>query len=278
MDTRKTGKQSLVWGSLLVFFGIAGLLQIYFELDIKIWAGLFAAGGLGMFLIFLSDRSEWWPLIPTYILAAIAGLLAVIGWGLLYDDAIATYVLLAIALPFVVVFLRDRNQWWALIPAYVMAIIALIVLFSETAGLPDYLVGTFVLVSIGLPFLAVYLLDRTRWWALIPAYAMFSISAIIPLDELGVNEMLIPAYVMFAIALPFLFVYLRDRSNWWALIPGGIMTLIGAIMLLSVQLVEYLVPIAIILAGVWVLARGFIRGSKTQLQEPSQEPPDSEQI
>jgi TM2 domain-containing membrane protein YozV len=271
MNTAQPRKQSLVWGSLLVFFGIAGLLQLYLDLDIKVWAGVFAAGGIVMFLIFLTDRSDWWPLIPTYILLAIAGLLAVIAWNVLVDDAIATYVMLAIALPFVVVYLRDRKQWWALIPAYVMVVIAFIILFSETGGLPDYLVGTFVLVSIGLPFLVVYLLDRTRWWALIPAYAMFSISAIIPLSEVGVNEMLIPAYVMFAIAVPFLFVYLRDRTNWWALIPGGIMTLIGVIMLLSVQLVDYLLPIAIILVGVWFLGRGFLGGSKAQMEPPAQE-------
>jgi hypothetical protein len=277
MDTGKSSKQSFVWGSLLVFFGIAGLLQIYFEIDIKIWAGIFAAGGVGMFLIFLSDRSDWWPLIPAYILLVIAGLLAVIGWELLVDDALATYVLLAIALPFVIVFLRDRKQWWALIPAYVMVIVAFIVFIEEAGVLPDYFVGTGVLVAIGLPFLAVFLRDRRQWWALIPAYAMFSISAIIPLSELDIDEMLIPAYVMFAIALPFLFVYLRDRSNWWALIPGGIMTLIGAIMLLSVQLVEYLVPIAIILAGVWILGRGFTRDSKAQLQESTPEGSDSEQ-
>ena len=277
MNSNKIQKQSLVWGSLLVFFGIAGLLQLYTELDAKIWAGLFAVAGVGIFLIFLSDRSQWWPLIPSYVLIAIAGLIAIAAWDLLLDEAVATYVLLAIALPFVVVYLRDRKQWWALIPAYVMVIVALIVLFSETGGLPDYLVGTGFLVAIGLPFLVVYLRDRSKWWALIPAYAMFSISVIIPLSELNIDEILIPAYVMFAIALPFLFVYVRDRSNWWALIPGGIMTLIGAIMLLSVQLVEYLAPVAIILAGVWILGRQFIGGSKEQLEESVETPTDEDQ-
>src|SRR5690606_41960036 len=38
---------------------------------------------------------------------------------------------------------------------------------------------------------------------------------------------IVGAYVMFAIALPFLYVYLRNRENWWALIPGGIMLTIG---------------------------------------------------
>jgi hypothetical protein len=276
MITGQTRKQSLVWGSLLVFFGIAGLLELYIDINIKLWAGLFAAAGVGIFLVFLSDRSEWWPLIPSYILVAIAGLLAVVAWDLLVDNALATYVLLAIALPFVVVYLRDRKQWWALIPAYVMVVIAFIVFVEEAGVLPDYLVGTGVLVAIGLPFLAVYLRDRSNWWALIPAYAMISISVIIPLSELNIEEMLIPAYVMFAIALPFLFVYMRDRSNWWALIPGGIMAAIGAVMLLSVQLMEYLLPVAIILVGVWILGRSFLGGSRKQLESPGQESAEAE--
>ena len=35
------------------------------------------------------------------------------------------------------------------------------------------------------------------------------------------------SYVMFAIAFPFAVVYLRDRRQWWALIPAGVMTLVG---------------------------------------------------
>jgi len=273
MEPVKNRKQSLVWGLLLVCFGIFGLLETFFNLSVGTWAAVFAAAGAAVLLVFLADTDEWWPLIPAYILLAIAGLLAVIAFDLLLGDAIATYALLAIALPFVVVFLRDRRQWWSLIPAYVMLVVAGIIFFSNLRALPDYLIGTFVLVSIGLPFLAVYLADRSRWWALVPAYSMFSISVIIPLSETNVNEMLIPAYVMFAIALPFLFVYARNRANWWALIPGGIMGLIGLLLLFSEQLLEYLLPVAIILAGVWILGRQFVSKGSAEPEQPVETPP-----
>ncbi len=256
-------KQSLIWGLLLIVFGAAALLENLFGLQVEAWAGIFAGAGLLMLLVYLSDRSYTWPLIPGYVLLATAGLLAIVGFNWLAGEAIATYVLLAVALPFVFIFLRDRRQWWALIPAYVMVVVAMIVLFSEARGLPDYLIGTGVLVAIGLPFLAVYLRDRTQWWALIPAYALLSISVVIPLSETGLNERLIPAYVMFAIALPFLFVFVRDRSNWWALIPGGIMAVIGVSLLLAEQFFEYLLPAAIIAAGVWILARQFMGGGSS---------------
>jgi hypothetical protein len=178
-----------------------------------------------------------------------------------------------VAVPFFAVYLRDRTQWWALIPGYVMLVVAAIVFFSETGGIPDSLVGTLVLVSIGLPFLIIYLRDRGQWWALIPAYTMFSVGALIPLAELNINENLVAAYVMFAVALPFWVVYLRDREKWWALIPGGIMVVIGASLLLAEQLFRYLLPGAIILAGLWILARQFMGGGSSggQSQHPSEE-------
>jgi hypothetical protein len=254
-------------------FGAVSLLQNYFGLQAGAWAGIFAGAGLLVLLVYLTDRSSTWPLIPAYVLLAIAGLLAIVAWNLLRDEAIATYVLVAVAVPFFAVYLRDRTQWWALIPGYVMLVVAAIVFFSETGGIPDSLVGTLVLVSIGLPFLIIYLRDRGQWWALIPAYTMFSVGALIPLAELNINENLVAAYVMFAVALPFWVVYLRDREKWWALIPGGIMVVIGASLLLAEQLFRYLLPGAIILAGLWILARQFMGGGSSggQSQHPSEE-------
>jgi hypothetical protein len=275
MMTDGNRKQSLVWGLLLIVFGAAALLENFFGLRVEAWAGIFAGAGLLVLLVYLTDRSSAWPLIPAYVMLAISGLLAVVAWDLLRDEAIATYVLAAVAVPFIIVFLRDRGQWWALIPAYVMLVVAAIVFFAEGRGFPDYLVGTFVLFSIGLPFLAIYLRDRAHWWALIPAYVMLSIGLIIPLAEMNLNGNYVAAYVMFAVALPFWVVYVRDREQWWALIPGGIMTVIGASLLLAEQLFRYLLPVAIIAAGLWILVRQFI-GSPADDHRDAQSNQDGE--
>ena len=263
----KSRNQALVWGSLLIIFGIVGLVESFTDLTPWAWAVILAATGLGMFGIFLWDRSEWWPLIPAYALWATAGLLSLVELDILRGDYLATYVLSAIALPFIVVFLRDRSQWWALIPAYVMLAVAAMVLLSETVLLPDTFEATFVLTAIALPFLVVYLRDQTQWWPLIPAYVLLSIGIMIPLEALGVlNDFLVPAYVMFVIAIPFFIVYIRNPKQWWPLVPGGIMTAFGLSFLL-VEAFQYVFPALVILVGFWILIRSFTR-KETLSDEP----------
>ncbi|MCJ7565965.1 MAG: hypothetical protein MUO58_00290 [Anaerolineales bacterium] len=259
--------QALVWGSLLVIFGIVGLVESFTDITPWTWVAILAATGLGIFGVFLLDRSEWWPLIPAYVLWATAGLLALVELNVLRGDFLASYVLTTIALPFIVVFLRDRSQWWALIPAYVMLAVAAMVLLSETVLLPDAFEATFVLTAIALPFLVVYLRDQTQWWPLIPAYVLLSIGIMIPLEALGVlNDFLVPAYVMFVIAIPFFIVYIRNPKQWWPLVPGGIMTAFGLSFLL-VEAFQYVFPALVILVGFWILIRSFTR-KETLSDEP----------
>ena len=201
-------RQGIVWGGLLILLGAVLLVEAYTDLTAWTWVIILAAGGLGVFGVYLTDRSEWGLLIPAYVLWAIAGLVTLIELNILRDESIATYVLAAIALPFLVVFLRDRAQWWALIPAYVLLAVG---------------------VMVGLLGLGV------------------------------LTDLLVPAYVMFAIAIPFFVVYVRNTKQWWALIPGGIMAVIGLSFLIAEAAVQYVAPVALVLVGVWILVRQFTR-------------------
>jgi tryptophan-rich sensory protein len=71
-------------------------------------------------------------------------------------------------------------------------------------------------------------------------------------------------YVLSAIGLTFLIVFLRDREHWWALIPGGIMTVVGLSFLIADSAVQYVAPIALIVMGVWVLVRQFTHKQEEQ--------------
>ena len=120
-------RQGLVWGGLLIVFGVVGLLEAYIDLTEWVWVAILVAAGLGVFGVYLTDRSEWGLLIPTYVSWAVAGLIALVTLDVLQDEFVATYVLNAIALPFLVAFLRDRERWGLLIPAYVLLAIGVMV-------------------------------------------------------------------------------------------------------------------------------------------------------
>jgi hypothetical protein len=241
------------------------LADTYLDLSIWVWAGGLAAAGAGVLGVYFSDTAEQWTLIPAYVLFAIAAMLALIGLNVLVDAYVATFVLVVIALPFLYVYLRDRTQWWPLIPAYVLLAIGLMLLLVEVEILQDAFVATYVLSSIALPFVIVYLLDRANWWALIPAYVMLSVGFMVGLiDARVLDDLLIPAYVMFSIALPFLIVYLRNPKEWWPLIPGGVMGLIGMAFLLTERSTRIVAPILVIAVGVLIIIRQFMRQAPTE--------------
>lgn len=254
--------QSLVWGGLLIVFGLMGLLDSYIDLTVWAWAGAMGVAGLGVLLVYFSDRSETWPLIPAYALLMVACLLALIELNLLQDPFIATFVLVVIALPFLYVFFMDKAQWWALIPSYVLISIGLMIPLVEYQLLKDAFVATYVLGTIALPFIVIYLRDRQNWWALIPAYVLLVVGMMVGLIETRLlSDLIIPAYIMFAIAIPFLYVYIRNPKEWWPLIPSGIMGIMGMGFLLAERSTRIVAPIVIIAIGVAIILRQMLRSS-----------------
>ena len=201
-------KSGLVWGGLLIVFGVLALLETVTNLNAWVWVAVLTTGGLVGFSVYAMDRTEKWLLIISYAMLAVAGLLTFLTLGVLVDSYVATYVLLAIAFPFLVAFLLNRTNWGLLIPFYVLLVIGIMV----------------------------------------------------PLLELGVlNDTLIATYVLLAIALPFFIVYIRNTKNWWALIPGGILAVIGIAFLIAETAVEYIFPAALIVGGILIVVRQFTK-------------------
>jgi len=204
----RSGKQVLVLSTVLILAGVLLLIEVFIDLSAWIWILLLAAGGLGAFGLYLSDRSDSGILLTAYVLWAIALMVALITLNVLRDDAVAVYVLFAIAIPFLAVYRRNRAMWWALIPAYVLAAVA---------------------VMLGLTGLGI------------------------------LDDDLVPAYVLFAIAIPFFVVYARNRSQWWFLIPGGVLSVIGLSFLIAEGAFAYVGAVVLIGVGLWVLIRGLTR-------------------
>jgi hypothetical protein len=201
-------KRNIVWGGLLIIYGAMLLIENFLPLTAWIWVAVLAISGAGVFVVYLMDRSDWPMLLTAYVLEAVAGLILLVELGVLRDEAIAAYVLTAVALPFLYVYILNRDHRWALIPAYVLVAVG----------------GLVFLIGVGL-----------------------------------LHDLLIPAYIMFAIAIPFFFVYLSDKNNWWALIPGGIMGFIGLSFFIAGANAAVLIPVVLILVGLWLVIRQFTR-------------------
>jgi hypothetical protein len=156
---------------------------------------------------------------------------------------------------------RDRPwkaPWAPLIPAYVLAAVAVLVAMTQVDLLDDLWIAPYVLAAIALPFLITYLRDRKQWWALIPAYVLLAIGLMVLLiDGEIIGDELVASYVLFAIAIPFFVVFARNAKNWWALIPGGILAVIGLSLLMAQDAAEYIGAIALVGAGAWIVIRQF---------------------
>jgi hypothetical protein len=204
----RTVKQSLVWGGLLIVIGVLLAIDQLTELSPWVWVLALGAFGLVALVLYLADRSDWAMLITAYALLAITLLIALSLLDIVSDEVI----------------------------------------------------GSYILVAISLAFLAVYFRNRARWWALIPAYVLLAIGIMIGLVELGLlDDLLVPAYVLLAIAIPFFVVFARDRRQWWALIPGGILAVIGLSFLVAEGSFAYIGAFLLILGGLWILVRSVVR-------------------
>ena len=87
----------------------------------------------------------------------------------------------------------------------------------------------------GIIFLAVFIYDRTNWWAIIPGIFLLSIATVIALDYFvpDVSDSIGGSIVTGGIGLGFLGVYFVDRRNWWTIIPAGVMLTIAVAILLD---------------------------------------------
>lgn len=195
----KTGtKQSLVWGGLLILFGVLALVETYTDLGPWIWIVVLTLAGLGVYGVYAMDRSEKWLLIVSYVLLVVAGLVTLITLNILRDEAIATYVLTAIAAPFLLIFLQsDRSKWGLLLPPYILIAVGVMVGLIGVGFLDDLLVPAYVLIVVSIPFFVVYARDTKKWWALIPG----GITAIIGLSFLiaeAAVQFVVPAVLIIA--------------------------------------------------------------------------------
>ena len=180
---KKIFRSRIIWGILLILAGLVALLvNIGIVKSNNFYWIIFSLLGAGFFFSFIfENRRNWWALIPGVSLLGVA-LVNLVGWlsPSLEQQWGETILFTGIGVSFLVVYLFDTNQWWAILPAGV--------LFSlgAVAGLGRYFTdresGGIFLLGLGLTFLLVAIIPNKAGrmaWAWIPAFTLMIIGTIV---------------------------------------------------------------------------------------------------
>jgi hypothetical protein len=183
-------RSRILWGILLVAGGIALLLE---NLDILrlgglIWGVVLGIAGIIFLSVYFENRNNWWSLIPGVSLLGLS-FSALLGFfsPSLSESVGSSLVLGGICLSFVLVYLVNRENWWAIIPAGVLATLA--VVSAVDVGNYEVDTGGIFFIGVGLTFLLVAILPTPvgqMKWAIIPALIMFVMGTLISSQRLDI--------------------------------------------------------------------------------------------
>jgi len=183
--------------------------------------------------------------------------LNIIRWGNLVWAAIAAVA--AIALFAAVV--RDRRQWWYLIPGMVLTAVAATILLEYFApALESQWSGSLFLGLIGLAFWAIFAIDRKMWWAIIPGGVLLTLAVVAGLEDVsGIDN---GGVLFLGMGLTFGLLALLPIENGhrarWPLFPCVALLVLGALFFVGFErAIGYLWPAALIIGGLLLLARAW---------------------
>jgi len=177
--------------------------------------------------------------------------------GYLADFSTTTWMLIfaaSSALFFVAYFLNGLQAWGWLFPACIFAGLTGTMLAVNSIALNNW-IPTMVVGSIAIPFIVAFLFDRSRWWALIPAFILGFVAFIPPLEGYF-GDKVMGAFIVAMIGLPFIVIYFITPKAWWGIIPGGVMLSI-ALMISLENIINSDVTVALMFLG-WMLTFGLV--------------------
>lgn len=168
----------LVLLGLLLLLETLGLVRGAAELAV---AAAFALGGVAFLWGFASQKEWWWAAIPGM---ALLGIGMLIGYSALAPEGngglAAGLFLGSLGVGFIIVYLRLREHWWAIIPGGVLLTIAVVTSVESILG--EGAMGGVFFLGLALTFVLVYLAPNPEGrmdWALIPAAVLAVIGTVI---------------------------------------------------------------------------------------------------
>lgn len=191
------------------------------------------------------------------IAAGVISLLANLGVLTLNWEMLIGPMLAVGGLVFLLVFISNSDEWWALIPGFILVGVGINIFMGHFMGtVASNISGAIFLTFVGLPFIMIYLFHHNHWWAIIPGGVLLTLAG---MNLVTNNPALEGGLFFLGLAVTFGLVYLLPKPSGrlkWALYPAGIMLLVGIISVLgATNLLGYIGPLALLIIGGYVLYR-----------------------
>lgn len=167
-------------------------------------------------------------------------------WMLIFAGSSALFLVAYIA--------RGVHAWGWLFPVSIFAGLSGTMAISNSPGASQW-IPTLIVGSVAVPFIAAFLLDRSRAWALFPTFVLVFV-AFIPLMDSLFGENAIGAFVLAMIGMPFIIVHLISPKAWWGIIPGGLLLSISVMVALT-NFNNDDISVAVMFIG-WMLTFGYV--------------------
>lgn len=128
---------------------------------------------------------------------------------------------------------------WRIIVGIVLLVVGVITLLQslgvmQLQGTTWQIIIGAIFAAAGAVFIYVFLADREQWWATIPGCSLIGLAGVIILPMIpGFPGGLAPSFFLGMIGVSFWIIYLINHENWWAIIPGGALFSVAALIGLS---------------------------------------------
>ena len=169
-------------------------------------------------------------------------------WGL---------ILGAGGLIFLYMLINNRENWWAAFPAFTLLGLAASSFLPNSLSAYD---GLVFFAGISLGFWWVYFTSNDRWWAIIPAGVLLTLGVVSTVNK-AAGDMATGGLFFLGLGLTFILVAVLPGGSGrsWALIPGTVLLLFGALLGTPLRgLTAYLWPAVLIILGGYFVLRFFI--------------------
>ncbi len=179
---------------------------------------------------------------------------------LLFDWSLLWALLFAFGgVLFLAGFARSRDQWWALIPGFtLLSLGAMIALSALVPGGGGSWAGALFLGGIGLSFWAIFLNQRSQWWAVIPGGALLTLALVAAVSEV-LPGIAVGGIFFLGLAVTFMLVALMPTPQGrqgWAIYPAGVLGVMGLVITAAgANLLPYVMAAALIVGGLLLMLR-----------------------